>query len=432
MKQTRQVILATLAMVAIFAVYEWAKTALFPEMSVVTSHIVTTIVAGIITAIIATQVVTRQSRLLKEQQKTNERLRDALDTTERSSNLLQSILSSVDEGLVIIDRQQKILLINQAAQNLLGIQQKEIQRLDDITRYPQIHEAFLSVLTKGERAEVRVEIRTGINKKILRLQTTPLRFTPERIDGVVGAFIDITQLETLEGIRQAFLANVSHELRTPLTSILAYVETLLDDGQKKPTTSSRFLETIHRNAERMRDLVNDISELSLIESGAVRLSFEQIALYSLVNEIFHGLAHRSEKHQVRLVNEVPPDCTVIADRRRLEQILTNLIDNAIKFNKLDGNVTVHTEKHAELIQIHVQDTGVGIPPEDLARVFERFYRVDKARSRELGGTGLGLSIVKHLTRAHGGDAELRSEFGKGCEFIIKLPKRTTAENVTAN
>ena len=423
MKEKRQIFVATLAMVALFTVYEWAKTTLFPTMSVTTSHVITVIVAGVITAIIARQVIRRQSHLVTEQKNSNERLREALSTAERSTNLLQSIIASVDEGLVIIDQNQKLLLINDAAQSLLGLRNKDFLRLPDITRDPPIIEAFLSVLTKGQKASARIEINSGINQRILRLQTTPLHFRDENVDGVVGAFIDITQLERLEGIRQAFLANVSHELRTPLTSITAYTETLLDGGIDDHDNSLKFLNTIQRNAERMKNLVNDISELSLIETGTVRLSFEQLNLAAVVKEVFIGLVPRSKKYQVRLRNEVPEDFIVTADQRRLEQILTNLIDNAIKFNKPDGEVLVTAEIEAAQTVIHVCDSGAGIPPEHLPRVFERFYRVDKARSRDLGGTGLGLAIVKHLTRSHGGEAEVKSEVGKGCEFIIKLPNQ---------
>ena len=428
MKEKRQIVFATLAMVALFSIYEWTKTALFPGMSVETSHVITIIVAGVITAIISRQVIKRQTRLINEQKTSNERLREALATAERSTNLLQSIITSVDEGLIIIDRNQHILLINDAAQNLLGLRRKDFERLPDISRDPPIIEAFLSVLTKGERASTRVEIAAGINKRVLRLQTAPLRFSDAQVEGVVGAFIDITQLERLESIRQAFLANVSHELRTPLTSITAYTETLLDGGLNDKDNSLRFLNTIHRNAERMRNLVNDISELSLIEAGAVRLSFDKISLHSVVNEVFIGLAPRGQKHQVQLRNEVPEQCLVIADRRRLEQILINLVDNAIKFNKSNGEVVVSAAVDDEHTIIRVRDMGVGIPPEHLPRVFERFYRVDKARSRELGGTGLGLAIVKHLTRAHGGEAEVSSTVGQGCEFVIKLPNRNFVES----
>ncbi len=195
----------------------------------------------------------------------------------------------------------------------------------------------------------------------------------------------------------------------------------------------------------MRNLVNDISELSTIESGAVRLNFERLPLREVVDEVFSGLRPRSEKHRVALRNQVPESCLVTADHRRLEQILTNLVDNAIKFNRPGGEVTVSADAESEAdgqtqTVVRVRDTGPGIPPEHLPRVFERFYRVDKARSRDLGGTGLGLAIVKHLARAHGGEAYVTSEVGQGCEFVIRLPNRNTAvsdqlpsvsENVTS-
>ncbi|HWQ34550.1 MAG TPA: ATP-binding protein [Blastocatellia bacterium] len=434
MRETRQVIIATSVMVAVFAAYEWAKTLLFPGMSITTSHLVTTLVAGMITAVTARYVIRRQTRLLEEQRHGNERLREALAATERGNNLLQSVLASIDEGLVIIDHAERVLLINDAARRLLGLGQRTVTRLADISLDLQTeartHEAFTRVLTTGSRAEARVELTPGLNRRVLRLHTAPLQLDGAQIDGVVGAFIDITQLEKLEHIRQEFLTNVSHELRTPLASIAAYTETLIDGGIDDAENALRFLTTIQRNAERMRNLVNDISELSTIESGAVRLTFERLPLREVADEVFRGLAPRSEKHQVSLHNQVPEDCFVTADHRRLEQILTNLVDNAIKFNRQGGRVIVRaaTETTADgevQVVMRVRDTGPGIPPEHLPRVFERFYRVDKARSRDLGGTGLGLAIVKHLARAHGGEAWVTSEAGQGCEFVIRLPYRKT-------
>ena len=437
MRETRQIIIATSVMVAVFAVYEWAKTLLFPQMSITTSHIVSTTVAGVITAVTARYVIRRQMRLLREQRRGNQRLSEALAAEQRGSNLLQSVLASVDEGLVIIDREEEVLLINDAARRLLGLGQRTANVLADISLdlqvEPQIHDAFLKVLATAGRTEVRVELLIGLNRRVLRLQTAPLRLDGTQVDGVVGAFIDITQLEKLERIRQEFLTNVSHELRTPLASIAAYTETLLDGGIDDTENSLRFLTTIQRNAERMRNLVNDISELSTIESGTVRLSFERLPLREVVDEVFRGLVPRSAKHQVNLHNQVPESCFVTADHRRLEQILTNLVDNAIKFNRPGGKVIVSASTEQEpdsetLIEMRVRDTGPGIPPEHLPRVFERFYRVDKARSRDLGGTGLGLAIVKHLARTHGGEAYVTSEIGQGCEFVIRLPYRKEVVN----
>lgn len=433
MKETRQIIAATSVMVSVFAVYEWAKTLLFPDMSITTSHVVTTMVAGVITAVTARYVIRRQARLLQEQQRGNERLREALAATERGNNLLQSVLASVDEGLVIINREERVLLINDAARRLLSLGHRTVNALPDISPDGQVelqvHNAFSSVLNSGERSEVRVELLMGLNRRILRLHAAPLRLGGTQVDGVVGALIDITQLERLERIRQEFLTNVSHELRTPLASITAYTETLLDGAIDDSDNSLRFLTTIQRNAERMRNLVNDISELSTIESGAVRLTFERLPLREVVDEVFRGLVPRSKKHQVSLHNQVPEACFVTADHRRLEQILVNLVDNAIKFNRPGGRVIVSATTQGEsesesYTLLGVRDTGPGIPADHLPRVFERFYRVDKARSRDLGGTGLGLAIVKHLARAHGGEAWVTSEVGHGCEFVVRLPQRS--------
>jgi two-component system phosphate regulon sensor histidine kinase PhoR len=430
-QERRQILLATSVMVAVFGLYETVKTLTFPDMNVVTSHIVTTIVAGMITVVTARYVIRQQLNLLRERELSNTRLREALSNAERSGNLLASILASVAEGLVITDRDSQILLVNDAARTMLGLGERPATRLSEISRDPQVHRAFSGVVATAERAEARVEIWTpsgdgSDERRVLRLHAAPLRLGTTQIDGVVGAFIDITKIERLERVRQEFLANVSHELRTPLASITAYVETLLDGALDDSENSLRFLHTIQRNAERLRDLINDVSELSAIESGSVRLNPDQLPLRRVVTEVFNGLAYRSVKHGIHLRNQIDDGYVVTADRRRLEQILINLIDNAIKFNRPGGEVcvTATISDDGQYHLIRVRDTGPGIGPEHLVRVFERFYRVDKARSREAGGTGLGLAIVKHLARAHGGEAYVTSEVGAGCEFAIKLPLRS--------
>lgn len=429
----KKIILATIVMVGFFAIYETVKTLLFPAMNVVTSHVVSTIIVGMISSVIAYYVVRQQTHLLNEREQNNQRLREALAKSELDEYLLRSILTSVAEGLVITGRNSEVLLINDAARSLFSLGARPVVRLADISRDPNTHRTFSKVLANGERVEARIEVRsnrpTGQDKRILRLHAAPLRLTlslnEEQIDGVVCAFVDITELERLERVRQEFLSNVSHELRTPLAAITAYTETLIDGGLDDADNSLRFLNTIHRNTDRMRALVNDISELSAIESGSVTLTPERLPLQQVINDVFTGLAPRASKHGVWLDNQVAEDFYVTADRRRLEQILINLVDNAIKFNHPGGKVSVKAESDENNHQqiINVRDTGPGIPAEHLPRVFERFYRVDKARSREAGGTGLGLAIVKHLSRAHGGEAYVTSEVGGGSEFSVKLPQQ---------
>jgi len=241
----------------------------------------------------------------------------------------------------------------------------------------------------------------------------------------MGVFFDITRLERLEGVRQEFLSNVSHELRTPLTAIIAFLETLEDGAIDDPVSNRRFLSIIRKNAQRMHNLIDDILELSAIEAGMVRVEVEGLRLHMLGNDILTALASRAETRSVILINEVPEDIVVFADARRLEQMLTNLVDNAIKFNREGGSVAIGHHRGAR-DRITVTDTGNGIPPEHLHRIFERFYRIDRARSREMGGTGLGLAIVKHLARAHGGDVSVHSTLTEGSTFAIELPAEAPA------
>ncbi len=426
--QTKKITYATVAVITFFAAYETVKTLVFPAMGVITSHLISTLVVGVTTVIIARYVFRQQVNLLIEHEQTNRRLQDALGKSELDENLLRSIVASVAEGLVITGRDSNVLIINEAAREFLNIGQRPVVRLTNLSRDPQIHKVFASVLATGERVEARIETRSSEavsqNRRILRLHAAPLRLSVHQVDGVVCAFIDETRLEMLERVRQEFLSNVSHELRTPLAAITAFAETLLDGGVDDPENSLRFLHTIQRNAERMKALVNDISELSAIESGAVILSIEKLPLRQVVSEVFNGLSHRASKYGVTLHNQVNEDFHIDADRRRLDQILINLVDNAIKFNHPGGAVVVLSEGAEEGQIVKVRDTGPGIPPEHLPRVFERFYRVDKARSREAGGTGLGLAIVKHLALAHGGEAHVTSEVGAGSEFTIKFPQRS--------
>lgn len=422
-------------MVAFFALYETVKTVLFPAMGVVTSHIISIIVVGVITVVIAFYVYRQQSQLLAEREQSNQRLRETLGKSEHDETLLRSILASVAEGLAITNRNSEVLLINDAARNLFALGAKPVSRLTDISRDSQIHRTLSKVLATGDRIETRLEVRVSANspeRRVLNMHAAPLRLGDGQTDGVVSAFIDITKLERLERVRQEFLSNVSHELRTPLAAITAYTETLIDGGLDDSDNSLRFLNTIHRNAERMRGLVNDVSELSAIESGTVVLSPERLPLRQFVNDVFTGLAPRASKHGVKLDNKVAEDFYVAADRRRLEQIIINLVDNAIKFNHPGGSVTVaaDTGEDGQYQFIRVCDTGAGIPAEHLPRVFERFYRVDQARSREAGGTGLGLAIVKHLARAHGGEAYVTSDIGTGSEFSIKLPVAAQTETAS--
>lgn len=353
---------------------------------------------------------------------------DPLNTRSLSippAELLEATLNSMREGVLVVGPDTRIVASNAAARALFDAStaKLETQRLIDITRQPSIHEAFRNALETGERAEVTVVAQSS-ERRTFELRVAPLRFgrgDAER--GAIGVFFDITRLEALERTRQEFLSNVSHELRTPLTAIIAFVETLEDGAIDDPENNWKFLDIIRKNAGRMQELIEDILDLSSIEAGNVTLELRQVRLSSVVNDVFASLTGRAQARQIVLTNDVVSDLRVEADQRRLEQMLTNLVDNAIKFNRDGGTVTVSCANgDDERLRIVVTDTGEGIPAEQLPRIFERFYRVDRARSRELGGSGLGLAIVKHLARAHGGEAAVQSTAGAGSTFTIELPR----------
>ncbi|HWN08741.1 MAG TPA: ATP-binding protein [Pyrinomonadaceae bacterium] len=358
--------------------------------------------------------------------------------------LFEATMNGMREGLLVVDKDMRIVASNTAAHRLFNLSAGKLnaQRLTELTRNPAIYSAFLDALKGTERSGVKVETH-GAERLVFDLRVVPLARSngsarvsrdagesgaeirpPTRpAEGALGVFIDITRIERLESVRQEFLSNVSHELRTPLTAILAFVETLEAGAIDDSESAHRFLSIISKNASRMNDLIGDILELSAIEAGNVSVRTEQVELNPIVNDVISSLAKKVESQGVSVINAVESEATIFADARRLEQMLTNLVDNAIKFTRENGQVTVRFEsgKLNGRDKIIVEDTGEGIPAQHLERLFERFYRVDRARSRELGGTGLGLAIVKHLARAHGGEVTVTSEVGRGSNFTIELP-----------
>jgi two-component system phosphate regulon sensor histidine kinase PhoR len=304
------------------------------------------------------------------------------------------------------------------------------QRLTELTRNPAIYGAFLDALRGIERSGVKVQTH-GPDRLIFDLRVVPLggengKSGEGPAKGALGVFVDVTRLERLEQVRQEFLSNVSHEIRTPLTAILAFVETLEGGAIDDQEAARRFLPIIRKNALRMHDLIDDILELSAIEAGNVPLKGERLWLQPAVEEVVSSLASKAEAVEVSLRNDIADDVKVYGDPRRLEQMLTNLIDNAIKFNRKGGTVSISYDRSQDRVhdRIIVADTGEGIPAHHLERLFERFYRVDRARSREKGGTGLGLAIVKHLALLHQGEVTVSSEVGKGSVFTIQLPSHS--------
>ena len=337
-----------------------------------------------------------------------------------SNQILQKILDTTRECVIVIDGNMRISHCNVPAAVAFARDSLDLEtrRLSEIIRDLDLHEAFRKAINSQVSADVRLELPTAEKRKF------DVHVAPIELDDAthaIGFFYETTQIDRLETVRQEFLSNISHELRTPLTSILAFVETLEDGGIDDKENNLRFLGVIRRNAERMHSLIADILELSLIESGNVAVEICEIKLAAAVHDVLNSLSAKAKDREIELKNEVPDSAVVFADLVRLEQMLTNLVDNAIKFNRRGGCVRVAYEQADGRDVISVADTGEGILPEHTQRIFERFYRADRARSREIGGTGLGLAIVKHLARLHGGEISVNSILGSGTTFRIDLP-----------
>jgi two-component system, OmpR family, phosphate regulon sensor histidine kinase PhoR len=380
--------------------------------------VVEIILAGLLLIVAVVWLAKRsESRKKPEEEQTNSPENLAV------TSLLDATMTGMREGLLVVNRDMRVVASNPAARKLFNpsVATLQSQRLTELTRNPAIYSAFLDGLKGIERSGVKVETH-GPERQIFDLRVVPIgSANGNGAEGALGVFFDITRMERLEIVRQEFLSNVSHELRTPLTAIIAFVETLENGALEDQESCQRFLSIIRKNASRMHSLIDDILELTAIEGGNVRLRAVPVDLHMLVQDVCASLAAKAAAHNVTIKNNVEPDVMVYADERRLEQMLTNLIDNGIKFSREHGTVAISYESDTR-DKILVQDNGDGIPSQHLERLFERFYRVDRARSRDMGGTGLGLAIVKHLALLHRGEVTVTSELGKGTTFTIHLPK----------
>jgi two-component system phosphate regulon sensor histidine kinase PhoR len=380
--------------------------------------VVEIILAGLLLIVAVVWLAKRsESRKKPEEEQTNSPENLAV------TSLLDATMTGMREGLLVVNRDMRVVASNPAARKLFNpsVATLQSQRLTELTRNPAIYSAFLDGLKGIERSGVKVETH-GPERQIFDLRVVPIgSANGNGAEGALGVFFDITRMERLEIVRQEFLSNVSHELRTPLTAIIAFVETLENGALEDKESCQRFLSIIRKNASRMHSLIDDILELTAIEGGNVRLGVAAVDLHMLVQDVCASLAAKAAAHNVTIKNNVEPDVMVYADERRLEQMLTNLIDNGIKFSREHGTVAISYESDTR-DKILVQDNGDGIPSQHLERLFERFYRVDRARSRDMGGTGLGLAIVKHLALLHRGEVTVTSELGKGTTFTIHLPK----------
>ena len=353
------------------------------------------------------------------------RLREKIGDLEEEQAKATAVLDAMVEGVIATDGHDHIILINERARALFGLGKARAERqpLLEVIRNVDLHD----VLGESRIAPVGTVVSREIKlaeplERVLQVHAVPLRFTGEA-RGVVMVLHDITELRRLEQVRTEFVANVSHELRTPLTAIHGYLETLLDGALEEPENARKFLEIVFRHTERLGRLTDDLTDLSNIELGRISLRLEPTAVSDVADSVLAIIAPRAVAGQVSVEAKLPAGLPeVVVDRDRLAQILINLVDNAVKYTPKGGHVRVEGRvAERGMVEVTVRDTGVGIPRADLPRLTERFYRVDKARSRDLGGTGLGLAIVKHLVLAHGGELDIDSELWKGTTVRFTLP-----------
>ena len=338
---------------------------------------------------------------------------------------LRTVLSGMVEGVVAFDAEQRVLFANDRAAQLLEFPPDQAvgRRLWEITRQRAVQELADKALHGGGPVREELDWKGPADRS---LAVYASRLPGPGSPGAVMVLHDVSEIRRLERMRQDFVANVSHELKTPLANIKSSVEVLLDGAVEDPASRGVFLEQIDEQAVRLDALIQDLLSLARIEGGSAGLEYEAVP----VEDAVHGCLdrHRTRAEAKRLTLDgvalagCPPDLAVWVDEEGLAQVLDNLVDNAIKYTPAGGRVTVRWEATPRQVCLEVADTGIGIPERDLPRVFERFYRVDRARSRELGGTGLGLSIVKHLAQAMGGTVLVTSEVGQGTTFRVSLPR----------
>ena len=347
-----------------------------------------------------------------------------LELVSKGEAQQHALLNSMVEGLLLLDRDGKIQLANHALEKLFGV----TSSLQGRTIIEAFRNHELSALFDRLQTEKRIlgfEIQLSeVEPRWIQVNAAAISNQGDDAHGAIFVFHDLTRLKQLENTRQEFVANVSHELRTPLSMIKGYVETLLQGAKDNPEVAVKFLNIIDKHTDRLTFLIEDLLTISKLESGQIILNRNSAELRPAVQKVVQDLQARANAKSVTLENKVPSDLCLEADFDRLEQVFWNLIDNAIKYGKTNGVVVIaaKTNQNGE-VEVRVEDDGPGIPPEARERIFERFYRVDKARSREQGGTGLGLAIVKHVVQGHGGEVWVTSELDRGTAFHFTLPQK---------
>lgn len=367
-----------------------------------------------------------RGRYVRLQQRHREELTrlsgDARSAAERTISRQRAVFDGMIEGLLLLDKDGRVQMANRRFVQFFGLGDEMRDRtVLESTRSHELAEIATSVERDGRMLSVTLRL-PGPEERHLEVNAAPILNADGISEGTVMVLHDVTRLQQLEKTREEFVANVSHELRTPLSLIKGYSETLLESAGEDPAVVRKFVGTINRNAQRLQVIIEDLLSISSLESGKVQPKLRTVSVKELVGPVVEDYESSALTREMTLRQELP-DLEVRADTEQLHQILGNLVDNAIKYGKPKGEVVIRARKTTDaMVELSVSDNGPGIPSDALKRIFERFYRVDKARSRDQGGTGLGLSIVKHIVQSHGGKVWAESELSKGTTIYFTVPQ----------
>lgn len=337
----------------------------------------------------------------------------------------QTIFRAMQDGLLVVDAERRITVVNETLGQLFGLREISVgANLLETIRHATLDQLIAEALRTGEARQRELVLADSVNNsaRYIELNAVPMKNDHSEITGAVVLLHDITELKQLDQVRRDFVANVSHELRTPLSILHGYIETLRDNPKTARQELARILEIMERHSKRLALLVDDLLVLAQLESDAPDVRFSKVSVAELFRDVVRDWEKKFAEKELKVIVDLSPKLPAIrGDETRLQEVLYNLLDNAVKYSHQHGEVRLQAEQRGHQIVLSVSDNGVGIGKDDLPRIFERFYRVDKARSRALGGTGLGLAIVKHIAQLHGGRVEAESELGNGTTIRVILP-----------
>lgn len=336
----------------------------------------------------------------------------------------KTVINNMESGLMLIDERGYVHLVNRKMKDIFNTETDKIvgYLYYDVIDHPEVQKVVQETFLYEEKVSGHYSTSSHGYRYYYEVTSAPVMSEKQELEGVVLVFHNITELKRVEKMRKDFVANVSHELKTPITSIRGFAETLLEEDLDNDAVHIQFLTIIFKESKRLQALIDDLLELTKLEREDIQLDYQQIVVDEWIETPLNVIREQAEKKNLQLSIHIDKDLTFYGDPNRLQQVILNLAINATNYTPEHGKVTITIREREDRIEWVVADTGIGIAQEEKERIFERFYRVDRARSRNTGGTGLGLAIVKHIIESHQGDIQVTSEINKGTEFVIRLPK----------